>query len=130
MKYSYKLIENSLIQDFKMNNYELHCPECFQKTLLGIKNEDNKIYIKYKCRKDHNGEILIEDFLKTQKYSINNLCCYYCGNIKDIYYCFECENSYCKNCESKHKEKNHNKIFKKEEYNKICPKHLKYYRLY
>ena len=81
-------------------------------------------------QKDHNGEILIEDFLKTQKYSINNLCCYYCGNIKDIYYCFECENSYCKNCESKHKEKNHNKIFKKEEYNKICPKHLKYYRLY
>ena len=51
MKYSYKLIENSLIQDFKMNNYELHCPECLQKTLLGIKNEDNKIYIKYKCRK-------------------------------------------------------------------------------
>ena len=69
-------------------------------------------------------------FYKYKKYSINNSCCYSCGNLKDIYYCFECENSYCKNCESKHIEKNHNKIFKKEEYNKICPKHLKYYRLY
>ena len=123
-------IEN-IIQDFKLNNYEFHCPECLQYALFGIKNEDNKIYIQYKCR-NHNGEKLIEDFMNTQKYSINNLCCYDCGNIKDIdYYCFECEKSYCKNCESKDKKNNkHNKIFKKEDYNKICPKHFKYYRLY
>ena len=49
-------------------------------------------------------------------------------NLKDIYYCFECENNYCKNCESKHKKMNHNKIFKNEDYNKICLKHFKYYR--
>ncbi len=130
MEYSYKLIENNLIQDFKMNNYEFHCPECLQNALFEIKNKDNIIYIKYKCRKEHNGEILIEDFIKAQKYSINNLCCYYCENIKGFFYCFECEKSYCINCESKHKEKNHNKIFKKEDYNKICPKHLIYYRVF
>ncbi len=107
-------IEN-IIQDFKLNNYEFHCPECLQYALFGIKNEDNKIYIQYKCR-NHNGEKLIEDFMNTQKYSINNLCCYDCGNIKDIdYYCFECEKSYCKNCESKDKKNNkHNKILKKK----------------
>ena len=69
-------------------------------------------------------------FYKYKKYSINNLCCYNCGNLKDIYYCFECKNSFCKNCESKHIEKNHNKIFKKEDYNKICPKHFKHYEVY
>jgi hypothetical protein len=69
-------------------------------------------------------------FYKYKKYSINNSCCYSCGNLKDIYYCFECSNSYCKNCESKHIKKNHNKIFKKEDYNKICPKHFKYYKVY
>ena len=121
MEKSNKLIDNSIIKDFEINNYEFHCPEFFQKALFGIKNKENKIYIKYKCREEHNGEKLIEDFLQSQKYSINNLCCYECGNLKDIYYCFECKNSYCKNCESKHKEKNHNKIFKQEDYNKICP---------
>ena len=126
----YKLIENLINQDYKINNYEFHCPECLQNFLFGIKNKDNKLYIKYKCRKDHNGEILIEDYIKTQKNSINNLPCHYCANLEELYYCFECENCYCKNCESKHIEKNHNKIFKKEDYNKICPKHFKYYKVY
>ena len=92
MENSYQLRENIIIQDFKINNYEFHCPECLQYALLGIKNKNNKIYIQYKCRKEHNGEILIEDFIKTQKYSINNLCCYYCANLEELYYCFECEN--------------------------------------
>ena len=130
MEYSYELIENNIIQDFKNNKHEFHCPECLQNALFEIKNKDNKIYIKYKCRKEHNGEILIEDFLKAQKYSINNLCCYNCGNLYNLFYCFECENSYCIFCESKHKETNHKKIFKKEDYNQICPKHLKYYRVF
>ena len=130
MEKIYKLIENNIIQDFQINKHEFHCPECLQYGLLGIKNKDNIIYIQHKCRKDHNGEILIEEFIQTQKYSNNNLCCYYCGNLKDIYYCYECENSFCKNCKSKHIEKNHNKIFKKEDYNKICLKHFKYYRVY
>ena len=124
-----KLIENYIIEEFKINQYELHCPECLQYALLGVKNKDNKIYIIYKCR-NHNGEILIEDFMKSQNYSINNLCCYYCKSLEDIFYCFECQNSYCKNCESEHIEKNHSKIFKKEDYNKICPKHFKYYKVY
>ncbi len=119
-----------------MDNNELktndifHCPECLQNALFGVKNKENKIYIKYKCREGHNEEILIENFLKTQKNSINNLGCYNCGNLKDIYYCYECKNSFCKNCESKHIEKGHSKIFKKEDYNKICAKHFKYYKVY
>ena len=125
-----KLKTKNIIQDFQINYYEFHCPECLQNALFGIKNKKNKIYIKYKCRKGHNGEILIENFIKTQNNSINNLSCYNCGNLKDIYYCFECSNSFCEKCKSKHLEKNHNKIFKKEDYNKICPKHFKYYKVY
>ena len=124
------MVDNYIIKDFEFNNNDFHCPEYLQNVLFGIKIKENKIYTKYKYREDHNGEILFEDFLKTQKYSIDNLCCHYCANLEELYYCFECENCYCKNCESKHKEKNHNKIFKKEDYNKICLKHFKYYKVY
>ena len=131
MEKSYELRENYIINDFQINNCEFLCPECLQNALFGIKNKENKIYIKYKCRNEHNGEILIEDFIKEQKYSINNICCKNCGNLNYLNYCFECEISYCKNCESEHKKMNHNNItFKKEDFNEICPKHFKYYRVY
>ena len=64
MENSYKLIENLINQDFKINNYEFHCPECLQNALFGIKNKENKIYINYKCRIEHKGENLLKILYK------------------------------------------------------------------
>ncbi len=61
------MIDNYIIEDFEFNNNYFHCPECLQNVLYGVKNKENKIYIKYKYREDHNEEILIEDFLQIQK---------------------------------------------------------------
>ena len=65
MEKSYKSKVNYIIEDFKINNYEFHCPKCLQNVLFGIKNKENKIYIKYKYREGHDREILIENFLQT-----------------------------------------------------------------
>ncbi len=129
MAENYEIVEKYFIETIK--NYEFHCPEGFEKALFEIKHKKNKIYIKYKCRKEHKGEILIEKFFENQNYSINTLLCYYCNKlVNNLNYCYECEKPYCQGCKLKHLIENHKKIFKIIEYNKICPKHSNYYRVF
>jgi hypothetical protein len=122
----------------KRNNYKndyLHCPECLHQSLFGIKIKNNNSYIQYKCRQNHIGEIPISKFLKeNDDTSIYSLICQYCkkkNTFFNLYYCYECS-SFCPqfDCGLKHLSKNHKEEIHIEDFDNICPKHLKMYLYY
>ena len=79
----------------KTGNYEYHCPECIEQSLFAIKIKDKKTYIQFKCRLNHMGEILIEDFFNSQKNSIKEMACQYCEELTNNKYCLVCKKCLC-----------------------------------
>ena len=123
----------------KTGNYEYHCPECIEQSLFAIKIKDKKTYIQFKCRLNHMGEILIEDFFNSQKNSIKEMACQYCEGLINNNYCFVCKKCFCSedNCKKKHTEEQRNavpkaipKIFPISDYNFVCPIHFQNFKNY
>lgn len=123
----------------KIGNYEYHCPECIEQSLFAIKIKDKKTYIQFKCRLNHMGEILIEDFFNSQKNSIKEMACQYCEELTNNKYCLVCKKCLCNkdNCKKKHTKEHQNavpktipKTFLISDYNFVCPIHFKKFKDY
>ena len=116
--------EEEYIGDYHNNDNYLHCPKCIQQFLFGINNKNNKIFIKYKCRNNHMGEMTINEYYKEiENNSIYKMICKYCEKLdENMKYCYECEDSFCtkKECLEKHKRNNHNKIIFIKYFDNIC----------
>ncbi len=114
--------------------FYLHCPECFQQVLFEVKKKENGLNIKYICSEEHEGakgEMSIEEFLNSQRFSIKNLTCCKCTELHDnMDYCIEYKKYICENCNPTLLIDAHDSIIKKEDYYKICEKHINYYRVY
>ena len=87
------------------------CPEsnCFLIPEINIISKDGKDYIKYKCNKGHNGEIILNDYLiNTKNKQLNSILCNYTinhNNNNNNYgneYCSKCDKFICNNCKLKH----------------------------
>ncbi len=54
---------------------------CFLILKINIILKDGKDYIKYKCNKGHNGEIILNDYLiKSKNKQLNSILCNYTNN--------------------------------------------------
>ena len=85
------------------------CPEsnCFLIPEINIISKDGKDYIKYKCNKGHNGEIILNDYLINSKNKqLNSILCNYTNNHNHYNYgneyCSKCDKFICNNCKYKH----------------------------
>ena len=87
------------------------CPEsnCFLIPEKNIILKDGKDYIKYKCNKGHNGEIILNDYLINSKNKqLNSILCNYTNNHNNNNnnyakkYCSKCDKFICNNCKLKH----------------------------
>ena len=123
-----KNIKNENIEELN----EIICPECGENIL--IKLEEYKINL-YKCKNNHNIDLLINELDKILKIDITKIECNECKEInkgnaynKEFYKCITCNKNLCPLCKYKH-DKKHIII----EYNKrniICNIHNDFYIKY
>ena len=112
---------------------DIICPECGEHVLINIK--DYKITL-CGCKNNHKTEnILLNEFLETQKKGLSNIKCDCClvnnkNNIKnnEFYRCIECKLNICPECKIKHHKKH--KIVNHEYKYYICKKHYYTYRYF
>jgi len=109
------------------------CPKC--KENIKFKLKDYKIYL-YECKNGHKiGNILLDEFEKSQYIDISKIKCEKCreknksNTFKNEFYkCFTCGINICPLCKSSH-DKLHN-IINFEQKNYICEKHNENYIKY
>ncbi len=84
------------------------CPEsnCFLIPEINIISKDGIDYVNYKCKKGHNGEIILNDYLiKSKNKQLNSILCNYTNNHNNNYaneYCSKCDKFICNDCKFKH----------------------------
>ena len=96
------------------------CPgsNCFIIPEINIISKEEKDYIKYKCNKGHNGEIILNDYLiNTKNKQLNSILCNYTNNHNNNNnnyakkYCSKCDKFICNNCKLKHNLEKKRKYF-------------------
>ena len=111
----------------------LHCPECPFQPFFGIKSLNGDIILQYKCNLGHSGEKPIINFGDNEFKNYRNIKCLYCNSLNDnMNYCIECKNNICSQieCLSEHQKLFHQKIFKINDNNNLCPFHLNFIEFY
>lgn len=116
--------DNIIIENI-IKSKDIICPECFENTLMKIK--DYKIEL-YDCKNRHKIEnILLNEYDNSQKIDLSKTICRLCNNNRSktfknrFYFCLTCQNNICPLCISTH-DKSH-KIINYENKNYICLKH-------
>ena len=126
-------IKNSKKNEHKNNiiyqNVYLLCPKCFKKVpILNTYIEDETAKIKISCSCLEDNEFItmnLFDYLSDIKNLKNSNMCQFHSNEKSEYFCLNCENWLCKECNENHSKE----ICEKEYYNNIdieklfCEKH-------
>ena len=114
-----------IIKEDIIKSKDIICPECFENTLMKIK--DYKIEL-YDCKNRHKKEnILLNEYDNTQKIDLSKIICKICNKNRSntfenqFFFCTTCQNSICPLCKSIH-DKSH-KIINYEYKNYICSKH-------
>ena len=115
--------DNNIIKE--MISKEIVCPWCKQNILTDFVNFKINFH---DCISNHNINIALNEFEKTQKINLNNIICNICkinnkGNThnNEFYICNTCNKNVCPLCKSNH-DKNH-KIINYDDKNYICKKH-------
>ena len=115
--------DNNIIKE--MISKEIVCPWCKQNILTDFVNFKINFH---DCISNHNINIALNEFEKTQKINLNNIICNICkinnkGNThnNEFYICNTCNKNICPLCKSNH-DKNH-KIINYDDKNYICKKH-------
>lgn len=123
---NYLELKKGILDDNNNDRLYLHCPECIEISLFGVKIINNEIYIQYKCRKNHKGQLQLSEFLNQSKQcSIETMVCKYCNRLNDkMKYCYNCNNAICNKCLINFYFLNHKKITEVNEYNSICSSHF------
>ena len=93
---------------FKIDNIK-RCLECNKIPLIEIIEKQNEYFIHYYCENNHEGEINLNDFLKSEKNSLNKIPCGNCQKNQDnnffkFFFCISCKKVLCTNCFIKHSE--------------------------
>jgi len=82
------------------------CPEsnCFLIPEINLIYKNGKDYIKYKCKKGHNGEILLNDYLiKSKSKQLDSILCNYNNDNNNANeYCSKCDKFICNKCKLNH----------------------------
>ena len=114
-----------IIKENIIKSKEIICPECFENTLMKIK--DYKIEL-YDCKNRHRKEnILLNEFNNTQKIDLTKIICKFCNNNRSntfenkFFFCIACHSNICPLCKSIH-DKSH-QIINYENKSYICSKH-------
>jgi len=120
-----------------MNYDEItRCPDCNLISSLNLYYKEGKPNIKYYCENNHNGKILLEEYMKKyNNYSLLKEKCQDCNKnqneIKGEYsYCSHCNKFLCYICIANHlKNKNHN-IINLKRYDSLCKIHSNFFYSY
>ena len=82
------------------------CPEsnCFLIPEINLIYKNGKDYIQYKCKKGHNGEILLNDYLiKSKSKQLDSILCNYNNDNNNANeYCSKCDKFICNKCKLNH----------------------------
>jgi len=134
------VLVNELVQDEPspipteciVKSKDIICPEC--KENIKFKIDDYNILL-YECKKKHDIDLFIDEFLNTQNINISEIICQKCniynkGKVQDykFYRCNSCNLNLCPICYSNH-DKNHKLINYDDKYY-ICEEHNKEYNSY
>ena len=117
---------NNIIATNNIKRNDVICPECGEHVFINIK--DYKITL-YGCKyKDKTENILLNEFMETQKKGLSSIKCGIClvknkNNIEnnEFYRCLDCKLNLCPECKFKHPRKH--KIVNHEQKYYTCKKH-------
>ena len=117
------MVDNS--SSFKIDNIK-RCLECNKIPLIEIIEKQNEYFIHYYCENNHEGEISLNDFLKSEKNSLNKIPCGNCQKNQDnnffkFFFCISCKKVLCTNCFIKHSE--NDQIILLSKYDSTCLLH-------
>ena len=134
--------------DLKTTNKPIHIiyqfnedkmPRCINCNLiccLNLKIIEGKLIINYHCENEHEGEIILKDYLiDCSKYSITKEICNKCKktqkkNDSNFFYCSNCSKFYCNFCGLNHHTKDKHIIANINKFNSLCKIHSFLYDSY
>ncbi len=123
-----------VIQKFNINDIP-RCPKCNLICLLNLFYNQNQIYIKYYCENEHQGNMLLKDYiLESKKFSLSKEICVECKKNQkevkgDFYYCSKCNKFLCYSCVINHNGNKHN-IIQFNRYDALCKIHSNFFSHY
>ena len=119
-------------------NYDniTRCPECNSISSLNLYYNEGKPGINYYCENNHNGKILLEEYIKKyNNYSLLKEKCQECSKNQnevkvDYSFCTKCNKFICNSCVVNHQnnEKHNNINFKR--YDTLCKIHSNFFDSY
>ena len=122
-------VYKSEVKQKKIRSKETICPECYEISLLNIKNYRFNLY---GCKGKHQtNDIFINNFEETQKIDISKIICNICKQNKkssELFICGTCDKNLCGNCKIGHNQ-GHKVLQYKDKFYK-CNKHLNPYSFY
>ena len=112
-------------------NYDniTRCPDCNLISSLNLYYEEGKPYINYYCENNHNGKILLEEYMKKyNNYSLLKEKCQDCNKnqneVKGEYsYCSKCNKFICNSCVVNHPNNGKHIISYLQRYDSLCKIH-------
>jgi len=131
------LVYNKNVTDIKdgdkmVLSKDIICPECGEICLMKINNNNIRFY---ECKNNHEKNILLNEYEKSQKINESKIICNICkknnkSNTFDntFYICIKCNINICPLCKSSH-DKEH-QLINYEDRNYICREHYENYISY
>ena len=120
-------MKNTIKNNFNINNIS-RCPQCLLIPLIELINEENQNFIKYKCENNHEGKLLLDEFIEKSKLnSIYKVKCKKCQKEPDLKHKFDfcpiCNIFMCTDCSSVHDIEDGHKTLSIFGYDGCCLKH-------
>ena len=112
------------------------CPNCNLICSINLIKKSNQSFINYSCENNHQGEILLIDYLNIcNKYSLSKEICSDCkktqNEIKgEFFYCTKCHVFICNFCQNNHKISDNHLCFNLERFDGLCKNHSNLFSFY
>ena len=132
MKYNNPRESNFNIDKFDQYNIS-KCPKCNLMCSFNLFYQDNLPFINFKCENNHDGNILLKDYINKQnKYSSLKQKCEECGKeIKEnLFFCSKCSKFICYSCSKNYLNKDIHNIFNFKKNDNLCKIHSNIYSYY
>ena len=127
------------IESLTSNNFHNEiprCPNCNLICSINLIKKTNQSYIRFLCENNHQGEILLADYLNIyNKFSLSKEKCSDCNKSQnevkgEFFYCTKCHKFICNLCQSNHKISDNHFCFNLERYDGLCKIHSNLYSFY
>ena len=121
---------SSILSNGKEKLITIRCDKCINIPKINLRyNEENNIEVEKRCNNNHKKKMSLKDFLDENYFHLENAVCRKCRRKISSYYCYDCKDFICENCQYNQHDSRH-KIIDKNKYDYTCIEHHKKYNSY